>query len=478
MKHVGTICTHCSDGCKTTLGVRNNEIIRGNNRDRSGINGEFLCIKGRYAADFVNSPERLQSPMIRRNGKLEPVSWSEALAAAAHKLKEVKARNGQFAVIGSNHTSNEENYYLQKFARQALGTDNIDHHRTGDVATLLDALSGKKEALATTADLYDRKAILVVSSDLSQQHPFLAFQIRANYRHHDAHVYTVTPGPVREHNLSVRSLIALPGHELEGVEALREQLQKESELVILFGDAIKGDKIRKLVEFGDSLGVPVKYICLVDYSNSRGASDMGLSPDTGPGYQPVNTPGLAYDEILAATNLDVVWVVGANPLKEATIASNGAFVIVQDLFMTETASRADILFPAASAYEKHGTVTNVCGEVQRLKGGVQVMGAKPDLEIFGLLAKEMGVNLGMWSAEKVFEEIRQNVHGYNVPLPVLATGGAAQTAPVNGRVAVNSRPELIQSARDTLFTSGTLGRYCKKLNSTLEAPGALYSERP
>jgi NADH-quinone oxidoreductase subunit G len=143
--------------------------------------------------------------------------------------------------------------------------------------------------------------------------------------------------------------------------------------------------------------------------------------------------------------------------------------------MTETASRADILFPAASAYEKHGTVTNVCGEVQRLKGGVQVMGAKPDLEILGLLSKEMGVNLGMWSADKVFEEIRKNVHGYNVPLPVLATGGAAQTTPVNGRVPVSSRPELIQSARDTLFTSGTLGRYCKKLNSTLEAPGALYA---
>ena len=99
-----------------------------------GINGEFLCIKGRYAADFVNSPERLQSPMIRRNGELEPVSWSEALTAAARKLTEVKARGGKFAVIGSNHTTNEENYYLQKFAREALGTNNIDHHRTGDIA--------------------------------------------------------------------------------------------------------------------------------------------------------------------------------------------------------------------------------------------------------------------------------------------------------------------------------------------------------
>jgi NADH-quinone oxidoreductase subunit G len=480
MKHVGTICTHCADGCKTTLGVRNNEIIRGNNRDRSGINGEFLCIKGRYAADFVNSPERLQSPMLRRNGGLEPVSWSEALAAAARKLSEVKARDGKFAVIGSNHTSNEENFYLQKFARQALGTSHIDHHRTGDIRTLLDALSGKQEALASTADLYDRKAILVVSSDLSQQHPFLAFQIRANYRHHDAHIYTVTPGPVREQSITVRSVMTVPGHQLADVESLRGELQKEPELVILFGDAIKGELIRQLVAFGDSLGIPVKYVCLLDYSNSRGASDMGLSPDAGPGYQPVNAPGLAYDEILAATDLDVLWVVGANPLKDTALSSHwatqGTFVIVQDLFLTETAARADILFPAASAYEKHGTVTNVCGEVQRLKGGVQVMGTKPDLEILGLLSKEMGVNLGMWSADKVFEEIRENVHGYNVPLPVLATGGAAQTAPVNGRVPVSSRPELIQSARDTLFTSGTLGRYCKKLNSTLEAPGALYSE--
>src|ERR1700733_5990521 len=192
MKHVGTICTHCADGCKTTLGVRNNEIIRGNNRDRSGINGEFLCIKGRYAADFVNSPERLQSPMIRRHGALEPVSWSEALAAAAYKLNEVKARNGEFAVIGSNHTSNEENYYLQKFARKALLTNNIDHHRTGDVVTLIDALSGATGKLGTVADLYERKAALVLGADLALEHPLLSFQIRANYRHHEAHVYAIT----------------------------------------------------------------------------------------------------------------------------------------------------------------------------------------------------------------------------------------------------------------------------------------------
>src|SRR5579864_2095870 len=103
MQHVGTICTHCSNGCKTTLGVRNNEIIRGNNRDHSGINGEFLCIKGRYAFDFVHHVERLQSPMLRKNGELQPASWSEALTTVAAKFTEVKARGGSFGVIGSNH---------------------------------------------------------------------------------------------------------------------------------------------------------------------------------------------------------------------------------------------------------------------------------------------------------------------------------------------------------------------------------------
>jgi NADH-quinone oxidoreductase subunit G len=204
---------------------------------------------------------------------------------------------------------------------------------------------------------------------------------------------------------------------------------------------------------------------------------MGLAPNLGPGYQPAAATGLAYDEILAATDLDVVWVVGANPLKRTALASEKAFVVVQEMFLTETAQRADVVFPAASAYEKTGTVTNVCGEVQRVKAALQVMGTKTDLEIMGLLSKEMGVDIGMWSPEKIFEEIRGKVRGYNVPLSTVASGGAAQTTPVNGRVPGSSRPDLIQSARDTLFTSGSLGRYSKTLSSVVEAPGGLYSEK-
>jgi NADH-quinone oxidoreductase subunit G len=471
MEHVGTICTHCSNGCKTTLGVRNDEIIRGNNRDRSGINGEFLCIKGRYAFDFYNHPERLLAPLVRINGNLEEVSWSQAIETVAAKFNEVRGRNGKFGAIGSNHTTNEENYYLQKFARKVLGTGNIDHHRTGDVPALLDALSGKSGKLASTADLYGKKAVLVIGADLALEQPFLSFQIRANYRHHQARVYVVSAGPVREDQYAAASLRIAAGGELDAVESLRDRLKAEPELVVVFGDAIKGEGVRRLVDFSESLGIPVQYVCLVDYSNSRGAVDMGLLPDA--------AGGLALPEMLAAEDLDVLWVVGANPFgpppdgRGSVTRFVGRFVVVHDLFLTETAQVADVVFPAASAYEKNGTVTNVCGEVQRLRKAVGAMGAKPDLEIMGLLAREMGVaaEMGPWIPDTVFAEIRKIVRGYDVPLPVLEMGGAAQTAALNGRVPLDGRPELIRSAHDNLFTSGTLGRYSKVLNSVVESHG-------
>ncbi|MDX1979007.1 MAG: NADH-quinone oxidoreductase subunit NuoG [Bryobacteraceae bacterium] len=474
MKHVGTICTFCGDGCKTTLGVRNEKIVRGNNRDRSGLNGEFLCVKGRYAFDFQEHPDRITSPMMKVNGKLEEVSWARALEAVSRKFSEVKAQGGMFGVVGSTRTTNEENFFLQKFARQGLGTNNIDHHRSGDIVTLVDALAGRSDALGSVQDAYLMKASLVVGADLAQEHPLLAFQLRANHRHHNSNTYTVTSGPVREDSYSAAQVRVEAGREMEGVESLREQLSKEKELLVLFGAAVKGETLRKLVSFADSLGLEkVKFICLLDYSNSRGAVDMGLLPDLGPGFKPVSEPGMALPEMMAAAELDVLWVVGANPLSRYELKSN-AFVVVQEMFLTETAMRADVLLPAASAYEKNGTLTSGTGEVQKLHAAARTMGAKPDLEIMGLIAKEMKLNLGIWSPANVFDEIRKEVRGYNIPLPILATGQPAQTSPLNGRVQAAVRPDLIQSAGNTLFTSGSLGRYSKKLTSVLEYPGALY----
>ncbi len=470
MEHVGTICTHCSNGCKTTLGVRNDQIIRGNNRDRSGINGEFLCIKGRYGFDFSGHAERVQSPMMRVNGKLEEVSWSKALAAIAERFKAVKARNGIFGVVGSNHTTNEENFYLQKFVREGLGTNNIDHHRTGDVSGLIDALSGTTGTLATNTDFYERKAVLVIGADLAVEQPFLSFQIRANKRHHEANVFVVTPGAVREDAIAVKAIRRSTGEELSALGELRDALAAAGDLVIVFNDSVKGAQVRELVEFGQSLGIPVSYCALVDYSNSRGAIDMGVTPELLPGYKASGKPGLTVEEMRSVEHIDALWVVGANPLKEGPLKSQFGFVVVQDMFLTETGNRADVFLPSANAYEKNGTVTNVCGEVQRLKKAVSTIGTKPDLEIIGLIAKEMGLAalMGPWLPDTVYQEIRKTVKGYDIA-PAAIAMGATQTAPVNGRVGAETRPDLIRSAHETLFTSGTLGRYSKILNSVLES---------
>src|ERR1035437_8832131 len=123
MKHVATICTHCGDGCTTTLGVRPSEtgmeIVRGSNRDKNGINGDFLCIKGRYAFDFTAHPERLKQPLIRRNGRLLPASWEDALSTVAGHFRGVRETFGgnSIGVIGSTRTTNEESYLLQKVAQ-------------------------------------------------------------------------------------------------------------------------------------------------------------------------------------------------------------------------------------------------------------------------------------------------------------------------------------------------------------------------
>src|SRR6202789_907460 len=268
MTYVPNPCTHCSNGCKTTLSVRNNEILRANNRDHSGINGEFLCGKGRFGSSFTSNPNRIRQPLVRKNGKLEPASWEDALEEVARRLKQVKDQHGANAmgVIGSNHTTNEENYLLNRFARATLGTNNIDHHRTADYVGLAAFLGPKaKDAQATMADVYTANAVLLVGNDVTNQNPLVAWQIRTGVRHHQARLYAINGQPSKIHRQAVHGVETIKGGEAAAVRWLatgegqfeqtvadslakmKERLEKAPAGGVLFGADIQGAAIRDLV---------------------------------------------------------------------------------------------------------------------------------------------------------------------------------------------------------------------------------------
>ncbi|HXO88576.1 MAG TPA: NADH-quinone oxidoreductase subunit NuoG [Candidatus Acidoferrales bacterium] len=532
MTYVPEPCTHCSNGCKTTLSVRNNEILRANNRDHSGFNGEFLCAKGRFGYDFTSNPERIRQPLVRRNGKLEPASWEDALEEVARRIKQAHVANGSAAigVIGSNHTTNEENYLLNRFARVTLGTNNIDHHRTADYVGLAAVLGPRaKDSLATMADIYNAPAVLLVGNDVTQQNPLVAWQIRTGVRHHDLKLYAINSLPSKIHRQAQIAVEVAQGAEHEAIKWLNSEkgsfdarttealvqlkaaLEAEKDVVVLFGADIQGAAIRELVSLTARFGGKAKFMALGDYANSRGASDMGILPDRLPGYAHLSDssersrfgklwggeisdkPGLtarAMMEAAVAGKLKMLYVVGANPLKSFNVAQPDRLaglelLVVHDMFLTETAQRADVVLPAASTYEKDGSLTNTAGEVQLTHRSIDPQGPRSDFDLLRILSHQLsmlglGTPIRLRTAEAAFEEIRRNVAGYDLSAPALLAGGseiatATSKAP---EAAYESPAGAVFSSQDYLFTSGTLGRYCSRLSSTNEAKQTPWSSSP
>jgi NADH-quinone oxidoreductase subunit G len=522
MQYVSTVCAHCSNGCKTTLSVRNHEILRANNRDLSGFNQDFLCLKGRFGFDFTAHPERIRQPLLRKDGKLSPVSWEEASQAAATGLKKVLDAAGPDAIgfIGSNRTSNEENYLLQRLARATIGTNNIDHHRTADYAGLITALGEKAPELQLTlADLEKSKAVLLIGNDPTQQNPLVGWQIRAAIRHVAARLYILNSRDIKlrrkatqfvrlavgQEPAAVRWLAHgrgdLPPNLVAELTTLKAHLEAEPELAIVFGAELAGAAIADLTAFGSKLPGRARYMALGDYANSRGAADMGLLPDRFPGYARVDDPraresleklwgcvlsskpGLLAPQMIELAHgnkMKALYVVGANPLKHflkrGPSRGNLELLIVHELFLSETAQLADIVFPAASAYEKDGTVTNTAGEIQLLHKAAEVMGPRADFDLLRILSHQMeklghGKAFHFRSPEAVFDEIRRAVPGYDVPRAGLLTGGAEPariSAPRNGRAPYDVPAGLVFSAQDTLFTSGSLSPFCTMMASLPE----------
>jgi NADH-quinone oxidoreductase subunit G len=492
----------------------------------------------------------LTKPLVRQaDGKFSEVSWEHALDFAAKKLREIReARGGKaIGVIGSTRTTNEEAYLLQKFARTILGTNNIDHHRTADYVAFASALSGKPGHTASLRDTATAPAILLLGNNPTDQHPALAWNLRSNVRLHRSRIYIANHAEIKLRR-QAKAFVQIPqdgyaplvqylaGNDSamsgnESLAAFRDAIRKEESLLIVFGSEYRGRDIKALVDFGLSLP-NVKFAALGDYANSRGAADMGLLPDLLPGYVPVTdaaqfgdeygaelpkTAGLDMLQMFDAAQsgeLAALYVVGSNPVSRYGVdaaALKNTFLIVQDMFMTETAALADVIFPVANLYEKSGTVTNTYGDIQLVKKAADKSGVRADFELIVRLADRMGADpkklvpfgrgvradfgqsRGVQSGEAdrhavwlaanhlepklspfdpfaTLDEIQRLVPSYNVSrLELLAGTDQHEKLELIQIQPAPARRDLVLPAEDTLFTSGTLGRYSEMLQAVVSS---------
>ena len=432
-------CSFCSDGCQMSLGSRGGELMRVVARDRyvNGLNGEFLCVKGRFAHPFVNHEERLRTPLIRykKGGKLIPATWDEAIRLTAERLDKVANDHGRnaVAVVGSPRLTNESLYALYKFATELVGTDS---YTTTDAFSLRPFFENLGGALATHKDIRYAKTILLIGGEPEELQPLTGKQIRQAVTNGGARLIIVNSVPIRLREQAKQFLHILPGTEdavvyalldpahnnvaaqktateLADLIAVREALSNTSgDVVIMFGGDLSAAGQAAIAQLAGSLTNANGRILLHPlalFNNSLGAHLTGMM-----------NRAVTAESVLDAAGSEVraLYLAGAflpQQLRDREDAfKNLDFLVVQELFETEASKAADVVFPAASFAEVEGTFTNNDGFVQRVRQSIPTLHqSKPDWMITAQLAMELGVDFGFdMSASAVFRELSEKMPAF------------------------------------------------------------------
>lgn len=473
LESVPSICNLCGAGCNTVLNTRFDTIKRVMPRQNEAVNEIWLCDKGRFGHHFNSSYNRLATPLIKKNGEFVEASWDEALSLVARKLQLSKEKTGG---IAGAHLSNEDLYLFQKLFRQLLGSHNIDH-RIGLNTEFDDTLAHEVGAGVGTdiGRLKDESAILVIGADLDEESPILYLRVRGSARH-GAHLINAGGRWTKLDNVAESTLRYRYGTEaafawgvvaavideglenkdylsahVDGFESLIEGMKtftpaRAAELcgvsedhlrqaartfakakngLVLYGLESGGDvslqaAIRTLVLLTGHAGTANNgVIAVLPHVNSRGAADLGVVPHRLPGYQPVDgEPGLSAREMLSPdAPPSTLYIAGADPAAESdryrAAIEAAEFVVVQDLFLTETAKLADVVLPARGTAERDGTFTSVERWVQAFDNAISAPPlAWADWLIFTAVAGKLGAEWDYASADGVMAEITQTVPLY------------------------------------------------------------------
>ncbi|HEY0366102.1 MAG TPA: molybdopterin-dependent oxidoreductase [Pyrinomonadaceae bacterium] len=459
-------CTYCSDGCQLSLGSRGDDLMRIVARDRyvNGLNGEFLCIKGRFGHPFVNHEARLRTPLIRyqKGGRLIPATWDEAIRHVAEKLDAIVDEHGRDAlgIVGSPRLTNEANYLLRKFATELVGTTNYTVTDAHNLKPFFDNLAAP---LATHKDIRYAKTILLIGGEPEELQPLTGKQIRQAVRNGGAKLVVINSKPIRLTEQAAQFIHIRPGAEAAAVLALASKdnealaldrlgiepddwqtlgqtiTDTQGDLVIAFATDLSAAALAVIAQLPYVFRAEGRRILLHPlplYNNSVGAHDMGMLASAMDAGQMLAAAGDAIRAIYLAGSFLPEHLRG----REEAL-SKLDFLVVQELFETETTAFADVVFPAASFAEIDGTYTNNDGFVQRVRQSIPpVNQAKPDWMITAQLAAELGMDFGFQlSASAVFNEIAERVPAYaGLRYPVLKD----ESQPVQAKYAMAEQRDL------------------------------------
>jgi NADH-quinone oxidoreductase subunit G len=429
-----------------SLGSRGGELMRVVARDRyvNGLNGEFLCVKGRFAHPFVNHEQRIRTPLIRykKGGKLIPATWDDAIKYVAERLDVIADAHGRnsIGVVGSPRLTNESLFVLHKFATELVGTENYTTTDAFSLKPFFDNLGG---ALATHKDIRYAKTILLIGGEPEELQPLTGKQIRQAVRNGGAKLIIVNSVPIRlkeqaaqfvhvnegSENAVVLALFEnasdslaadKAGVETSAIDAIRQAINNTTgDVVVIFGGELSAAAQACVAQFpsvfrGDGRRVLLHPLPL--YNNSVGAHDMRMMDSP-------STPESLLDA--AGGSVRALYVAGSflpDQLHNREKALGQLeFLVVQELFETETTALADVVLPAASYAEVDGTFTNNDGFVQRVRQSILPLHqSKADWMITAQLAAELGMDFGFeMSSSAVFRAIGEAIpayHGMRYPL--------------------------------------------------------------
>jgi formate dehydrogenase alpha subunit len=508
LKRVQTTCPFCGDGCQLELNAlaSRNVIAKVTTKGEAGVNQGSLCVKGRFGYDFVNHPDRLQKPLVRRSGVFGETSWEEALHLVVTKLQEIKEKYGPQSIggISSPRATNEENYLFQKWMRACIGTNHIDNGArlaSGSSFYGMLASTGSPGMTHAMDDIVRADLILVVGADVYDDNLIFSNKMREAMRRNNARIILVDPRKTQWEKWAnlwlrpfpgtdtawVNSLIRLLiekdilskefiGAKTEGFEIMRSSLQKFSLDFVRKAAGIASEDLeaaaalymaakKRAIVFGSGVtqhanGTEiVKALCnlalltgeteeegggvypMLSQNNAQGAFDMGAFSEFLPGHNRVDDPiargkfekiwkreiparsGFTYvemfDKILEG-KIKALYIFGEDPFitlpnleRLKTGIRELEVLVVQDQFMPQIGSYANVVLPGASFAEKDGTFTSMERRIQRIRNAISPVGdSRPDWKIFCDLSTRMGYPMKYENPSEVMTEISSLVPLY------------------------------------------------------------------